>query len=106
MFARLVKTNLKAGQAAEFNQEFEQKVIPMLRQTKGFRDVITLTGADGTEAISLTLWDHKEDAEAYNKTTFPEVLKALSAVIEGAPRVKTYDVTSSSFDKVALHSTN
>ena len=106
MFARLVKSNLKTGQAAEFNQKFEQQILPMLRKAKGFKNAITLVGADGTEAASLTLWDLKADAEAYNSTTFPEVLKALSTVLEGTPRVKTYDVTSSTFEKLVAHSAN
>ena len=103
MFARLVKSSVKVGQVAEFNQKFEHQILPMLRKAKGFQNAITFTGANGAEALSLTFWDHKEDAEAYNSTTFPEVLKALSTVLEGTPHVKTYDVTSSTFDKVAAH---
>src|SRR5690242_6675179 len=101
MFARLVKTNLKAGHVAEFNQKFEHQILPMLRKSKGFRNAITFIAAGGTEGASLTFWDLKEDAEAYNATTFPEVLKALSTVLDGTPHVKSYDVTSSTFEKIA-----
>jgi HKD family nuclease len=101
MFARIVKSNLKSNRVTEFNQKFEQQIVPMLRKAKGFRDAITLVGAGGTDITSLTLWDLKEDAESYNSTTYPEVLKALSTVLEGSPQVKTYEVTTSTFTKVS-----
>lgn len=103
MFARLVKCSLKTDHAAEFSQKFEQQILPMLRKAKGFQNAITFVGAGGAEAVSLTFWDLKEDAEAYNGTMYPEVLKVLSTVLEGTPHVKTYDVKSSTFDKVAAH---
>jgi len=103
MFARLVKTNIKAGHVAEFNQKFEDQVLPMLRKAKGFRNATTLIGAAGTEGVSLSFWDLKEDAEAYNSTTYPEVLKSLSSVLDGSPQVKIYDVTFSTFEKLAAH---
>ncbi len=102
MFARLVKANIKAGQAAQFNQKFEQEILPMFRKAKGFRNAMTFI-AGSTEGISLSLWDLKEDAEAYNTTTYPEVLKALSGVLDGSPQVKIYDVTFSTFEKLAAH---
>jgi hypothetical protein len=45
--------------------------------------------SERNEAVAISLWDKKDDAEAYNRKTYPEVLKALSRVIEGAPRVET-----------------
>ena len=103
MFARIVKSSLKADRVAEFNEKFDQHILPMLRKAKGFQNAVTLIGPSGREAVSLTFWDLKENAEAYNSTTYPEVLKALSTVLEGSPQVHTYEVTSSTFDKVAAH---
>jgi hypothetical protein len=48
------------------------------------------------------LWDEKENAEAYNRGTYPEVLKALSKVLEGTPQVQTYEVFNSTFHKIAV----
>jgi len=102
MFARLVKANIKAGQVSEFNQKFEHQVLPLLRKSKGFRNAMTFI-AGSSEGVSLSLWDLKEDAEAYNSTTYPEVLKSLSSVLDGSPQVKIYDVTFSTFEKLAAH---
>jgi heme-degrading monooxygenase HmoA len=105
MYARLVKSSLKPNCLAEASRTFESKVIPILRQAKGFQDAIALAGANGNEMISITLWDLKENAEAYNSTTYAEALKALSNVLEDTPYVKTYEVANSTVLKFAPHAT-
>ena len=52
-------------------------------------------------AVSISLWDTKEDAEAYNLTGYPDVLKALSEVLEGTPTVGTFETVTSTFHKAA-----
>lgn len=36
-----------------------------------------------------------------NRETYAEVAKALAKVIEGTPRVETYEVANSTFHKIA-----
>jgi|ERR1700730_6547070 len=105
MFARIVKSNLKPNHTADFNEAIEKQILPLLRKAKGFQDQITFAGPSGTEMVSISIWDRKENAESYNSETYPEVLKALASVIEGIPQVKTYEVTSSTFQKFAPHAT-
>ena len=101
MFARNVTIRIKPNGVAEFNRTMEKEVLPLLQKQKGFRDELTLVSENGLEAVGISLWDRREDAEAYNRTIFPEVQKILSKVIDGAPRVQTYEVGSSTFHKVA-----
>lgn len=101
MFARNVTIRIKPNGVAEFNRTMEKEVLPLLQKQKGFRDELTLVSENGSDAVGISLWDHKEDAEAYNRSTFPEVQKILSKVIEGAPRVQTYEVGSSTVHRVA-----
>jgi heme-degrading monooxygenase HmoA len=51
--------------------------------------------------VGISLWDTKEDAEAYNRAEYPEVLKALSEVVEGTPTVETFEVANSTLHKIA-----
>jgi hypothetical protein len=83
---------LKANSAAELTRINANEIIPILRKQKGFRDESTLISPDRLEAIANSFWDTKEDAEAYNQTGFPEVLKTLSNVIDGTPTVKTFEL--------------
>ena len=102
MFARSVSLRLKANSIAEFTRTINDEVIPLLRKHKGFLDEIVLAAPGGTEAVGISLWDRKESAEAYNRDTYPEVQKALTKLIEGTPAVKTYEVTNSTFHKIAV----
>jgi len=70
-------------------------------KTEGFKDEITFVVPDGTEAIGITLWDHKEKAAAYYRTTYLQVLELLARVVEGTTEVKTLEVSNSTHHKIA-----
>ncbi len=101
MFSRNVSMHLKPNSVAEFTRTLDQEIIPLLRKQKGFQDEITFVVPDGTEAIGISLWDQKENAEAYNRGTYPQVLNTLAKVVEGTPQVRTYEVSNSTFHKIA-----
>ena len=91
---------LKANSAAEFNRIIEKEVLPLLRKQKGFRDEITLIAPERSEVVGNSFWDTKADAQAYNSTGYPEILKTLSTVIEGTPTVELFEVSNSTFHKL------
>ena len=105
MFARSVSIRLKANSAGQFTQMIEQDAIPLLRKQKGFQDEITLVAPNGTEAVAISLWDKRENAEAYSRDAYPGLLKTLSRVVEGTPQVQTYEVVNSTSHKIASHVT-
>ena len=102
MFARSVTIRLKPNVVAEFNRTMETDILPLQEKQKGFRDEISLVASNGSEVLAISLWDQKEDAEAYNRTTYPEVQKLLAKVTEGTPQVQTYEVGSSTIHKAAV----
>ena len=102
MFTRRVSMHLKPNSVAEFTRTLEKEIIPLLRKQKGFQDEITFVGSTGTEAFGISLWDTAENADAYNRGTYPEVTKNLARMIEGTPKVETYEVANSTFHKIAV----
>jgi heme-degrading monooxygenase HmoA len=102
MFARRVSMQLKPNSVAEFTQRIEKDILPLLRKQKGFQDEITFNVPGGTEAFGISLWENRENAEAYNHETYPEVTKILARVVEGTPKVETYEVSNSTFHKIAV----
>ena len=92
---------LKPNSVAEFTRTIKDEVIPLLRKQKGFRDEITFVASDGTEAVGISLWDQKENAAAYYRTIYPQVLEFLAKVVEGTPEVKAYEVTNSTYHKMS-----
>jgi hypothetical protein len=101
MFARSVYLHLKCNCVAEFTQAIDDKIIPMLRKQKGFQDELAFIARGGEEAVSITLWDRREDADSYSRSGYPEALRALAKVIEGSPQVQTHEVSNSTFHKIA-----
>jgi hypothetical protein len=106
MFARRVSFHLKPGRAAEFSQLLDKDVIPVLRKQKGFQDEIAFVAQGGAEAVGISVWDLKENAETYARGgAYAGVLKTLEQVVDGTPRVKTYEVSNSTFHKIAARAT-
>lgn len=101
MYARNVAISLKPNTATEFTQTLEKEILPLMRKQKGFKDEITFLGAGGKDAVAISLWDRKESAEQYSRDTYPQVLKGLAKVVDGTPQVHGYEVSNSTFHKIA-----
>ena len=102
MFARNVSIHLKSNMLSDFTQTFEKDILPLLRKQKGFRDEITMSNPSSLDVIAISLWETRADAEAYNTKTYPEVLKTFARVIDGTPKVQTFETVTSTFHKVAV----
>jgi hypothetical protein len=101
MYTRNVSIKLKSNSAAEFTRTLEKEVIPLLRKQKGFQDEISFVAPERNEAVAISFWDKKDNAETYGRETYPEVMKALSKVVEGTPRVETFEVANSTSHEIA-----
>jgi len=101
MFTRIVSMQLKPNTQREFTEKFEKEIIPTLQKQQGFKDEMLCIVPGGPEVVAISLWDSKENAETYNRTTYPEVLKTLANLVEPTPKVRTYDVAYSTFHKIA-----
>ena len=102
MFARKVAARLKPNSLIRFTNLMEREILPWLRTQEGFLDLIVLAVPDGGEVATISFWDHQGNAQAYNSSGYPEVLKTLGKLLDGAPYVKTFEVVSSTFRRVAL----
>ncbi len=102
MFGRQITMKLKANSAQELTRINDNEIIPMLRKHKGFRDETTFIAPERSEAVANSFWDSKEDAEAYSRAGYSEVLKTLSNVLEGTPTIKTFEFANSTFHQTAV----
>jgi hypothetical protein len=83
MFVRNVAIHLKPNALGEFTRILDNEVLPILRKQTGFRDEITFsTSPTGMDVTAIS--------------GYPEVLKSLNKVLDGAPKVHSSDVISSS----------
>src|SRR5207244_8256534 len=79
----------------------EQEVIPMLRKQDGFQDELTFFDPSEDGVTGISLWDKASNAEIYSRETYPAVLEKLAVLIEGTPKVDTYETLNSTFHKSA-----
>ena len=97
-FARNVHFTVRNGKVDEFNRLLHTEILPMLKKEKGFRQDLTVLSSNA--GVSMSVWDDRACAETYNTKTYPEVLKKLSPVLEGTPRVETYDTVFSTITEI------
>ncbi len=101
MFTRNITLKFKRGSASELGRIIENNVLPLLRKQRGFRDETAFVSPERSEALIISFWDAKEDEELYNRTGHAAVLRALEKVLEGTPTVETFELSASTFPRVA-----
>ena len=103
MFTRILSFTLKPNAGPQFTNALEKTVLPILREQPGFRDELLLVEPGGPKVLALSLWDSKESADKYSRAAYPDVLSALSGLIEGEPRIETYLLAFSTAHRVDLN---
>jgi heme-degrading monooxygenase HmoA len=101
MFVRNVTIKLKANTAPEFGRLIENEILPLLRKQPGFRDEISFVAPERSEALAISFWETKENCETYERTAYPEILKIITTVVEGTPKVETLVLATSTLHKLA-----
>ena len=102
MFARNVSFHLKSNMLSDYTRAFEKDVLPLLRKQNGFKYEITFAGPGKVDVTAISLWENKKDADNYNASLYPQVLKTLARFIEGTPQVHTFDVVTSTLQQHEL----
>jgi len=102
MYARNVAVRLKPNTLSDFTKTLETNVLPILRRQKGFQDEITFAMPSEIDVVAISLWDSKENAEAYNSAGYPEVLKSLEKFLDGSPKLRVSNVISSTLHKALV----
>jgi quinol monooxygenase YgiN len=102
MFARIVSLDLKPNTHKQFSVLFEKQILPILRKQQGFKDEILLVDPGAPKVVAISVWETKQNADAYSSKAYPEAVKSLATVLEGAPEVSTYQLAYSTFYKIAV----
>jgi hypothetical protein len=100
MFAQTVQFRIKPQFIEELTKVFDREIIPLLRKQKGFQDEITFIVPSGMAAVGISLWNEKENVDTYIREVYPTVIKSLANVFRGVPKVRTFEVSNSTFHKI------
>lgn len=85
LYVRILAVRLKEGSMAEFRTIYEHEILPALYETPGCRYAyLTEDVGNPNGALSLTVWDRKEDAENYEKSgRFGMLVRKMSHLLAG-----------------------
>ena len=103
MYARLVKAHLKPGKHELATRILEDKVIPLLKKQKGFRDEISFVDEDHKESVAISFWDSVDDVRKYELDLYPKMLDTMKETFEGKPIVEHFEVANSTWYKIHAH---
>ena len=102
MFTRVVEITSKAGKARDVSRTVSDKVLAILKNQPGFMDEITLVSdEDPNRVLAISFWKSKENAEKYQREQYNNVVETFRNLMEGPPQVRTYEVETSTFHKIA-----
>ena len=104
MFARCVTIHLKPDMVIDFQQIFETSILPSLRRRQGFQDELVLIAPDRREVIGISLWDNRQNADAYAQQSYPEIQQLLARVMDRLPDVQSYEAPIATFYKMTARS--
>lgn len=71
MFVRQVIAHFNPDKSDLFNQRIENEVIPLLKKQTGFRDEVSFFDTENDEAIAMSFWGTRKDAEKYQRDIYP-----------------------------------
>ncbi len=79
-FLRIVSLHFKPGKFAVYKELYEHNIVPKLLTSRGCQFTCLSTPTKSSDqAISVTLWNSRADAEEYERTgTFKQLLQAIS----------------------------
>ncbi len=85
LYVRILSIRLKPGGMDEFQKIYEHEILPVLYETPGCRYAyLTEDVGEPDEALSLTIWDRKEDADQYESSgRFDALVKKISHLLAG-----------------------
>lgn len=98
MFVRMTFVKFKAGTAEATQKLYNEVVIPAMTKQPGLRFVHLLERTENPdEAISITAWDSREDAERYEATgVYQQLVGRFNEFYAAPPELRSYEVTVSS----------
>lgn len=90
MAVPLTHFNVSADQSKEVKKIYDHEVVPELKKQPGSVNVMLLEPIDSTEYISLTAWQDRADADAYESSgKYKELVGKIKGLI-GQPVLKSY----------------
>ena len=101
MFTRVIEISLKQDNKPVFFKKFKAEVLPILKKTPGFFDLIVLEHeTEVNKIIAISFWETKKNADYYVKEWYPKVNAIVEPFLQAPPLVKLYTVEETLSEKL------
>jgi len=92
MYVRLTYLNFLPGKADEAKTIYHDELTPIVKKQKGNLDCRLLEPVDkADDFISMTVWDSKEDADAYHTSgVYKQLVDRVRSSFSKEPVLKVY----------------
>ena len=101
MFTRTIELTLEANTKPEFFKKFKAEVLPILKKTPGFFDLLVLEhDAEMNKIFFLSFWETKKNAEYYEKEWYPKVKAIIEPFFATPPAVKYWTLEEAFSEKL------
>jgi heme-degrading monooxygenase HmoA len=97
MYVRQVKAHYKPSKYDLLNQRFEKDVLPVLKKQSGFRDELSFFDKGKDEAIAMSFWNTKQDADKYASEVYPTIHKKMEDTLEDTPQIRSFEIANSTW---------
>lgn len=92
MYTRIISTHYLHGKLDEALQVYRESILPALSQQPGFEGVIALMSHPTDAALSITLWETKDDLQAGATSGHLQTqLAKVAPYLASAPVVETFE---------------
>jgi hypothetical protein len=101
VFTRTIELTLKTNVKHDFFKKFKAEVVPILKKTAGFFDLVVLEqDTDVNKLFFVSFWDTKKDAECYEREWYPNVKAIIEPFFATPPIVKYYTLDETFSEKL------
>jgi quinol monooxygenase YgiN len=102
MFTRVVELTTKPGKSKELATIINEKVVPILKNQRGFVDeVVLVSDTEPDRILGISFWNKRGDAEQYHREQYPQVQETVRHLLEADPVIRTFDVHTYVCQKIA-----
>jgi heme-degrading monooxygenase HmoA len=101
MFTRTIEVNLRHEAKPAFFKKFKAEVLPILKKTPGYYDVVVLENAnDVNKVLTISFWENQKNAEYYEREQYPKVKAILDPFFHNPPVVNYHTVEETITEKL------
>jgi heme-degrading monooxygenase HmoA len=96
MYARVVSTPVEPGNMDETIQIFQNFLVPVAKQQRGFKGILLLTERSTPKIMVISVWETEDDMKASEASDHyrEQIVARFSHLFNSFPSIEIYEVSA------------